>query len=323
MKPFSRENPFAIGIAAFVALGILGVAVVVISVVPFGAHTYRAELSQTAGLRPTEGVQVAGVEVGEVRSVKVDGDHVLVEFTVDSDIPLGVDTEAEVKVGTLLGTHYLAVTPQGDGTLPDDTIPLAHTSVPFNLQDVIDKATGAVDQIDAGGIARSLSIVADTLEVAGPRLGPALDGVERVSRVITQRGGQIADLLKASRQISDQLSSSTGDLVQLMQQSNLVIEELVRRRTAIRNLLQDIASITSSINQIMDDNETDLKPMLDDLDTVVDVLTSRDDQLEAALHNLAVLSRYFANATGDGPFINLLFKENLPDKVRCGPTGGC
>jgi phospholipid/cholesterol/gamma-HCH transport system substrate-binding protein len=195
--------------------------------------------------------------------------------------------------------------------------------VPFNLQDVIDKATGAVDQIDAGAIAHSLSIVADTLKVAGPKLAPAFDGIQRVSRVITQRGAQISDLLDASRQISDQLANSTGDLVQLMQQSNLVIDELVRRRTAIRNLLLDIGSITTSINQIMDDNQAALRPMLHDLDAVVDVLTSRDDQLKAALHNLAVLSRYFANAAGDGPFVNLLFKENLPDKVRCGPSGGC
>jgi len=36
-----------------------------------------------------------------------------------------------------------------------------------------------------------------------------------------------------------------------------------------------------------------------------------------------VTSRYFANAIGDGPFINLYFPENLPDKVRCGIPGSC
>ncbi|KAA1419316.1 MCE family protein [Nocardioides humilatus] len=323
MKLISRDQPLRIGIAAFVALGIFGVVVLAVSVIPFGAHTYQAELTHTAGLRASEGVQIAGVEVGEVRSVKVVDDHVVVTFTVDNDIELGSQTRAEVKVGTLLGTHYLSLSPKGEGDLPDDTIPLAHTSVPFNLQDVIDEGTNAVDQIDGKLVARSLSVVAETLKAAGPKLAPAFNGIERISRVITQREGQIGDLLEASRNISDQLSSSTGDLVQLMEQSNLVIDELVRRREAIRDLLGDLGSITTTINQIMDDNEAKLRPMLRDLDAVVDVLKSRDKQLKGALHSLAVTARYIANATGDGPFINLYFPEVIPDKVRCGPRAGC
>lgn len=322
-KLFSREDPFRIGIAAFVALGVMGAAVLAISVIPFGAHTYKAEFSHTGGLRATEGVQIAGVEVGEVRKVKVDGDHVVIEFTVSNDIELGAQSEASIKVGTLLGTHFLEISPKGSGELASDTIPLAHTSVPFNLQDVIDKGTGAVDQIDAEKISEALSVVADTLKVAGPQLAPAFQGIARISEVITAREGQIDELLEASRMISDQLSSGTADLVNLMKQSNLVIGELVRRREAIRDLLGDITSVTASINGIMDDNEADLKPMLRDLNTVVGVLTAKDDDLKAALHNLAVTSRYFANATGDGPFINLYLTDPLPDKVRCGPAGGC
>ncbi|KAA1426982.1 MCE family protein [Nocardioides antri] len=323
MKLLSRDDPFRTGIAAFVALGLLGAAILVISVIPFGASTYVAEFSHTGGLRAGEGVQIAGVEVGEVRDIEVDGARVLIEFTVDSDIDLGSRTKAAVKVGTLLGTHYLAITPRGGGELSDDTIPLAQTSVPFNLQDVIDEGTGAVNQIDGRKVAQALSVVAETLRAAGPRLEPAFEGIARVSDLITDREDQIGELLEASRLISDQLSNSTGDLVQLMEQSNLVIEELVRRREAIRDLLRDIGSITASINQIMDDNAAKLRPMLRDLDAVVGVLLSRDEELREALHNLAVTSRYFANAGGDGPFINLLFLENVPDKVRCGPTGGC
>jgi phospholipid/cholesterol/gamma-HCH transport system substrate-binding protein len=323
MKFFSRDDPFRIGIAAFVALGLFGLFVLVISVIPFGSKTYHAELSHTAGLRVKEGVQIAGVEVGEVRKLEVAGNHVNVEFTVAKDIPLGSETSAAVKVGTLLGTHYLAVNPQGTGKLPNDTIALSRTSVPFNLQDVIDEGTAAVDELDGAKIAESLSVVGDTLKAAGPSLGPAFEGVTRISEVITERDDQIAELLDASQSISRQLSDSTGDLTTLMRESNRVIEELVDRRKAIRNLLADVSSITTTINQILDDNSAKLGPMLKDLDAVTSVLVARDAQLQSSLHNLAVSSRYFANATGDGPWINLYFPENLPDKARCGIPGTC
>jgi len=323
MRFFSRDNPFRIGIAAFVALGVLGALVLVISVTPFGVTTYHAKLSHTAGLRVKEGVQIAGVEVGEVKKLVVSGKHVDVDFTVDKDIKLGAQTNASVKVGTLLGTHYLAVNPQGGGTLAGDTIPLARTSVPFNLQDVIDEGTASVEELDGAKIAESLSVVGDTLKAAGPSLGPAFKGVTRISEVITKRDDQIAELLTASRSISEQLSDSTGDLTALMRESNLVIEELLKRRKAIHNLLSDVSSITATINQILDDNADKFGPMLKDLDAITAALNARDAQLQAGLHNLAVTARYFANAIGDGPFINLYFPENLPDKARCGIPGSC
>ncbi|MFL6089103.1 MAG: MCE family protein [Aeromicrobium sp.] len=321
MIGFSRDNPFRIGVAAFVALGVLGGLILIISVIPFGANTYHAELEHTAGLRAKEGVQIAGVEVGEIKSLKVVGSHVDVVFTADKDIPLGAQTTAAVKVGTLLGTHYLALHPEGSGTLPDDTIALSRTSVPFNLQDVIDQGTGAVNELDGAKIAESLSVVGDTLKAAGPSLGPAFEGVSRVSQLITKRDDQIGDLLAASRSISKQLADSTGDLTQLMRQSNLVIEELVHRRKAIRNLLSSVSSITATLDGILADNADELGPMLKDLDTVTAVLNARDAQLKTALHNLAVTARYFANATGDGPFVNLYIPDNIPNKARCGLAG--
>jgi phospholipid/cholesterol/gamma-HCH transport system substrate-binding protein len=141
--------------------------------------------------------------------------------------------------------------------------------------------------------------------------------------VITKRDAQIGELLEASRSISTQLADSTGDLTELMRQSNLVIEELIRRREAIRDLLSDVSSITASIEGILDENADKLGPTLKDLKAITTVLNARDDELRTALHNLAVGSRYFANATGDGPFINLYFTDSIPNKLRCGLPGSC
>jgi phospholipid/cholesterol/gamma-HCH transport system substrate-binding protein len=323
VKRLNRDNPFGIGIAAFVALGVLGALIVAISVTPFGTTTYHAQLAHTGGLRAKEGVQIAGVEVGEVTKLEVAGEHVNVTFTVDRDIPLGAQTTAAVKVGTLLGTHFLAVDPRGSGALANDTIPLARTAVPFNLQDVIDEGTDAVNELDGAKIAESLSVVGDTLKAAGPNLGPAFEGVARISEVITKRDAQIAELLDASQSISAQLAESTGDLTQLMRESNLVIEELVKRREAIRDLLSDVSAITATIEGILADNADKLGPMLQDLDAVTKVLNARDEELSRGLHNLAVASRYLANATGDGPFINLYFTDGTPNKLRCGIPGSC
>ena len=56
-----------------------------ISFVPFGQRHYVAELSNTAGLQKGEEVQIAGIGVGEVRDISLDGQKVRVDFTVDKD----------------------------------------------------------------------------------------------------------------------------------------------------------------------------------------------------------------------------------------------
>ena len=51
MKPLSERDPFRIGIVAIVIGGLIGLAILVLSVVCFGTTTYTAVIEHTAGLR--------------------------------------------------------------------------------------------------------------------------------------------------------------------------------------------------------------------------------------------------------------------------------
>ena len=318
---FRERDPFRIGIVATAVTVLLGVLVTFLSTVQLGASGYTAELEHTAGLRVGESVQVAGVDSGKVTGIELEGKKVIVEFTVDSDIRLGRDTRAEVKVATLLGTHYLDVDPIGPGELPDDRVPLAQTGVPFNLQDVIDKGTAAADELDSELLGQALSEVADTLRAAGPEFLPALQGIDRVSRVVAERSGQLTSLLQSSRGVADQLSASSGDLLELMRQTNLVVAELTARRTQIRQMLRNVRSLSLTVQAILRETRADVGPALANLETVLEVLRAKDQEVRSSLHTLAVGSRYLANATGNGPWIELLVPGE-DDSTYCSEGGG-
>ena len=323
-RAFADRDPFRVGLLAIAGTVLLGILVTVVSTVSFGTRGYTARFEHTGGIRVGESVQVAGVDSGKVTGIAIDGASVLVSFNLDRGIHLGSDSTAEVKVATLLGTHMLAIDPRGSGDLRDGMIPLDHTQVPYNLQDVIDKGTGALDELDSGLLGQALSTVADTLRASGPELLPALQGVDRISRVVDRRSGQVEQLLTASRKVTDQLSSSSGDLLELMRQTNLVVAELLRRRAAIHQLLVDVASLSEAVRGVIDDTKSDIGPTLDNLDRVLDVLRSRDKDITVALHGLAVGSRYLANVTGNGPWAEL-YVPGVPDDVWCqteGRSGG-
>jgi phospholipid/cholesterol/gamma-HCH transport system substrate-binding protein len=308
MKPMNERNPLRVGIVTLVVIGLIGAFVIYLSLATFGTDRYTAVLQHTAGLRKGEDVQVHGVVSGKVTGVELQGDHVLVTFALDSDIKLGDRSTATVKVATLLGTHYLEVDPHGSGSLASSQIPLERTSVPYNLQDVLEKGSGALDELDPELLAKALTEMAGTLGASQNEIGPALQGVARLSEVVAKRSDQIGDLLVATRRVTDQLSASSQDIVGLMKQTNLVVGEITARREAIHRLLVETTDLSQALTAIVRSTDGKLKPALDDLNSVLATLNAQDKQLTHLLEVMAPAVRYVANATGSGPYLPLYVK---------------
>lgn len=322
MKPIASRDPFKIGLAAIAFGGVVALLVVLATFVSFGTHSYDAMLAQTAGLRVGEDVEVHGVPVGEVKGIELAGDQVKVTFNVKKSIRIGRDSSAAVKVATLLGTHYLAVEPAGAGNL--DTIPLARTSVPFNLQDVLEKGTGNLEELDPELLAKALTETSKTLTATSENIGPALTGIARLSEAVSRRSGQTGELLTAARSVTDQLSASSGDILALMRQSNLVIAEITSRRDAIHRLLVETTSLATNLDDVIAQTKADTGPAIRQLNEVLATLRAQDKTLKGVLDQMAPTVRYLANATGNGPWGDLWLKPPglEPDDVSC-RFGGC
>jgi phospholipid/cholesterol/gamma-HCH transport system substrate-binding protein len=125
--PFRERNPVVIGA---VGLGVIAAMLLLafnIDDVPLLAgRSYSAALSEAGGLKAGDDVRVAGVKVGKVRSVDLEGDHVRVDFRVSGDTRLGSETAASVRIKTILGQKFLMLEPAGRGEL-DGEIPLDRT----------------------------------------------------------------------------------------------------------------------------------------------------------------------------------------------------
>jgi phospholipid/cholesterol/gamma-HCH transport system substrate-binding protein len=318
MSVLQRYSERTLGVAGVVGVALMGVLVALISFVPFGQSHYTAVLEHSAGLRTGEEVQVAGVGSGEVRSITLDGHSVKVDFTLDSDVRLGRDTRAAVKVATLLGSHFLEVEPRGSGSLTDDTIPLAHTSVPFNLQDVIEGSVGELDKLDGVTVAKSLSVLADTLRDTPADAQAAIDGVARLSAAAARRSDQMRQLLEASSNVTTDLAKNSQQIIDLIRQSNLVLAELTKRRDVIHAMLVDSRELAEQITGILDDNEADLRPLMKDFNAALANLKKQEKKVTASIDGLGTMARYFANAAGNGPWIDLHVPVALWDSLGCG-----
>lgn len=318
------RGPKVIGLITVLIAGLLVGVLFLPTTLQLGRTTYHAELSQAGGLVPGDEVRIAGVGVGSVKSVEVRDARVWVAFGVDKEIALGPGTEATVKVATLLGNHYLELRPAGTGELPNRTIRLAATSVPFEVKDIIEAGTAAVEQLDGDKLRKALVVLADDLRDTPALTTVTLDGLSRLSTVIVTRDRQLGRLIRSAEAVTSNLNENRTQLIELMRQASLVFTEINRRRAAIHELLLDTQALARQLTGVARDNEARITPMLRNLDIVLATLRKNDAALERTAILLGPAARYFANATGNGPYLDVVAPNAIfPDSTLCRIQAEC
>jgi phospholipid/cholesterol/gamma-HCH transport system substrate-binding protein len=280
--------------------------------------TYEAYFAESAGLVPDNEVQVAGVKVGQVRSVALAGRKVLVRFTVD-DTRVGDGSTAAIGIKTLLGEKYLAVQPRGAGTQdPKVPIPLERTTTPFQLQDAFQQLSQTVGQIDTGQLARSFTTVSDALKNTPQPLKDTLTGLSALSRTVSSRDTELAALLANTSQVSKTLADRNVQLQRIIGDGNLLLDELQQRRNAISGLLEGTRRLSVQLSGLVADNQAQLRPALDKLGVVTDILQRNQDNLGRGLALLAPFTRLGTNATGNGRWFEGYICGLLPPVIVTG-----
>src|SRR5690606_17315635 len=196
--PFRERDPFTIGLVGLLVLAALVYGAFNAGDLPVigGGTTYVAQFREAGGLRQGDEVRVAGVRVGEVGAVELDGDHVRVEFDVEDGVPLGSKTGASIRIKTLLGRKYLSLEPAGPGRLdPDREIPLSRTVAPYDVVEAFSDLATTTEEIDTRRLAEALDTLSATFADTPEDVQASLEGLSRLSRTIAERDGQIRALL--------------------------------------------------------------------------------------------------------------------------------
>jgi phospholipid/cholesterol/gamma-HCH transport system substrate-binding protein len=320
--PFRERNPVVIGALSIAVLAAMVLAAFRADDLPLigGGDTYYAAFSEAGGLQPNDEVRVAGVRVGKVDTIELDGDQVKVAFKVERGVDFGQETGASIKVRTLLGSMFLALEPAGGGQLEEgSTIPVERTQSPYDVVQAFSGLAERSEKIDTSQLTESLQTLAALGENTPEEFQAALKGVSTLSSNLAARDEQINSLLVSLRKVSGVLGDRSGDIVTLMKDADVLFKALVARRQAIHNLLVSTSTMSKELTTLIRQSRADLKPALTHLDTVVKVLLKNQDNLDNSLRLMAPFYRVFANTLGNGPWFDT-FIYNFPPITN--PAGG-
>jgi phospholipid/cholesterol/gamma-HCH transport system substrate-binding protein len=334
MKAFNERNPIVIAIVGLVALIVLGLGTFYSNDLPFigSGTTYSAYFTDAGGLQDGNDVRIAGVKVGQVQSIALDGTKVKVEFDV-KDAWVGNQSTASIRIKTLLGQEYLAIAPQGDAAQDSGTpIPATRTTTPIDVVQALSGLSDTAGNIDTTQLSKSFEVLSAAFKQTPSTVRATLQGLSALSRTIASRDAKLRELATNARQVTGTLAQSNDQFTALINDGGLLLQELQDRSAAITSLLDGARQLATQLSGLVADNQRTIGPALASLQKVTAILAANQQNLSSALRLIGPYYSLLNDAAGNGHWVDAylcgLFDANddpilSANVVRnCNPGGG-
>ncbi len=141
MKKFDAE----LSAGLFLLIGIFALAFISIrlgklEVFGRGDYTLYAEFEKAGGIKTGASVEIAGVDVGKVKSVRLDKNYeAMVALLISDKVKIQEDAIASVKTKGLIGEKYISISPGGSEKMLANGGRIRETEAPVDIEDAISK----------------------------------------------------------------------------------------------------------------------------------------------------------------------------------------
>jgi phospholipid/cholesterol/gamma-HCH transport system substrate-binding protein len=140
MKRFDVE--LAVGVfvlAGLVCLGYLSIKLGKMEVVGGRGYELQALFPSVGGLKIGSPIVIAGVEVGRVKSIRLENYQARVSMSLPEDLKIQEDAIASIKTKGLIGEKYIEITPGGSEKFLNPGGQIRETQPPVDLEELISK----------------------------------------------------------------------------------------------------------------------------------------------------------------------------------------
>jgi phospholipid/cholesterol/gamma-HCH transport system substrate-binding protein len=222
-------------------------------------YTVKAELPSGQAVVPGQGqtVNVAGVKIGEVGSVKLDNGIAVVEMQIKDEYrPIYRDASVLLRPKTGLKDMYLALDPgnRSAGALPEGgQVRVANTLPDVNsdeflaeldsdtrayLQILLDAGGTAFDDKAAGTAGRFEQTPAQDLRETFKRFEPTARDGARITRLLGERRQNLRRVIHNFQELSTALASRDKQLAALVDSANANFEALASEESSLREAIR-------------------------------------------------------------------------------------
>ncbi len=321
-----RATLIKLGIFTAVALAVSALIIgTLMDGVPGDKTSYRAEFTDASNVQAGDPVRVAGVKVGTVTGVELEGEGglAIVTFEVSNDQPVTAATEAVLRFENLLGQRYLALA-EGSDTQGDaprleagTTIPLSRTTPALDLTAVFNGFRPLFEAIKPEEVNQLATEIIATLQGEGPTISSLLEHTASLTSRLADRDEVLGTVIENLSAVMTTATDHKGDIRTLVDGLDTITGALAEDGQSLDQMLVSVSRLTASTRGFLDDTAGLATADIRRLARLTRLWSDHRGELEQALQQYPRLLKAVTRAQGYGAWTNVYLCDL---SVKAGPA---
>ncbi|ORX02103.1 MCE family protein [Mycolicibacillus trivialis] len=267
------------------------------------ANTYTAAFTDVTGLRAGSDVRIAGVRVGRVDSVDLEGELAVARFRVERGQPVYGNTKVSVVYQNIIGQRYLALTLDDFGApeqLPDGSrIPVEHTEPSFDVSNLLNGFEPLFTLLDPANRGNLSNALIKALQGDEGSMAVLISETSRLAQSIAGPDQLLGSVIESLTKVTENLAAQGGNLQTTLRQMRAVVSGLNAHRDELVVSIGSISTVVAQLSGILGRVQPDLNDLLDREPGLLATLVADRDQVARLGANLPAVLKGLARITGD------------------------
>jgi virulence factor Mce-like protein len=276
----------------FTIASIVGVSVMIFAymhlpaLLGIGHIQVTLELPAAGGLYRFSNVTYRGVQVGEVREVKLTEKGAEAKLTLGTSPKIPADLRAEVRSVSAVGEQYVDLRPQTDSgpyLQNGSVIAMADTTIPQPVGPMLDQVSKLVDSLPGNRLSDLLDESFKGFNGAGDDFQSLLDSSSNITDYLNDVSDQSRALIDDSRPLLDSQAETTDAIRTWARSLAGVTEQVAQDDPKLRAILQRGPGFAQEVSQLLTQVKPTLPILLANLTTLGQILVTYNPSLEQLL----------------------------------------
>jgi len=269
---------------------------------------YAAVFSDVYGLREGDDVRMAGVRVGRVEKIGLEGKLAKVSFVVQQEQQLFGNTVASVTYQNIVGQRYLGLSLGKEGSLdplaPGSVIPLERTEPSFDVTALLngyEPLFSLLNPHDADNLTKG---VIQSLQGDTSSLATLISQTSTLTETFAGRDQALGDVITNLNRVIGNLAQQNDNLDGVISQTRDVVANLDRRRPELVSSVGSLARVMGRLSTSANDVYPPLMELIDRQPGFTRHMLSVQPQVAFFGDNVPLLLKGLARVSNQGAYGN-------------------
>jgi len=253
-------------------------------------QTYNAEFTNISGLKQSDFVRIAGVEVGKVKHISIRPDNVVVvQFSADDTVVLTQGTKALIRYDNLVGDRYLQLQEGAGGVArlrPGQSIPVDRTEPALDLDALIGGFRPLFRALDPVQVNALTGQLIQAFQGQGGAIGSFLAQTTTVTNTLADRDALIGQVIVNLNTVLGSLGNQCQQFDKAVTSLAGLVERLAARKSDISNALAYGDAAAGTIGDLLQRGRPPLKSTVAQSDRANSIVVADHDYFDNLLNTL-------------------------------------